>query len=180
MASTRDDCLTCGKPVPQNHGVAFQDGRIIDLSCYIDGLPAARVFRPASVPADQKLLGVHVLVMDDSETILELLRAALEYCGGFVTTIADATEGRAMLQDIHPHVLVTDIAMPHDGLEMVRQVITFAAETGLVIPAVAISAGADGREHLREAGFAAFLPKPFDPLLLADVVAKLDRERRKQ
>jgi len=180
LASTRDDCLTCGKLVPQSHGVAFQDGRIIDLACYVDGLPAARVSRPASVPANQKLLGVHVLVMDDNETTLELLRAALEYCGGFVATAADATDGKAMLQDIQPHVLVTDIAMPHDGLEMVREVIVFAAETGLVIPAVAISAGADGREHLRQAGFAAFLPKPLDPFVLADVVATLDREHRKQ
>lgn len=180
MASIRDDCLTCGKLVPQNQGVAFQDGKLIDLVCYIDGLPAAQVSRPASVPANQKLLGVHVLVVDDRETTLELLRAALEYCGAFVTTAADATEGRAILRDIHPHVLVTDIAMPHDGLEMVREVIAFAAETGLVIPAVAISAGVDGREHLREAGFAAFLPKPLDPFVLADVVAKLHRERRRQ
>jgi CheY-like chemotaxis protein len=180
MASTREDCLTCGKFVPQSHAVAFHDGRIIDLVCYIDGLPAAHVSRPASVPANKKLIGVHALVMDDSETTLELLRAALEYCGAFVTTAADATEGRAMLREIHPHVLVTDIAMPHDGLEMVRQVIVFAAETGLVIPAVAISAGADGREHLREAGFAAFLPKPLDPFVLADVVAKLHSERRTQ
>src|SRR5690242_16116163 len=180
MASTRDDCLTCGKFVPQSHGVAFQDGRIIDLVCYLDGVPAAHVSRPASVPPNQKLLGVHVLVMDDSETTLELLRAALEYSGGFVTTAADAIEGKAMLREIHPHVLVTDIAMPHDGLEMVRQVIAFAAETRLVIPAVAISAGVDGRDHLREAGFAAFLPKPLDPFVLADVVAKFHRERRKQ
>lgn len=78
-----------------------------------------------------------------------------------------------MLREIHPHVLVTDITMPHDGIEMVREVIRFAAETDLVIPAVAISAGADGREHLREAGFDAFLPKPLDPFVLADVVAKL-------
>jgi len=180
MASTRDDCLACGRLVPQHQGVAFQDGRILDLVCYTDGPIAQRVSRAASVPANQRLLGVHVLVMDDSETTLDVLRAALEYSGGFVTTVADATEGRAMLREIHPHVLVTDISMPPDGLETVREVIVFATETGLVIPAVAISAGADGREHLREAGFAAFLPKPLDPFVLVDVVAKLHQERRRQ
>jgi len=180
MATMRTACLTCGKLVPQNQGVAFRDGRILDLVCYVDGLAAAHASRPPLVPANQKLLGVHVMVMDDSETTLELLRAALEYSGAFVTTVTDVTEGKAMLREIHPHVLVTDIAVPHDGLEMVREVIAFAAETGLVIPAVAISAGADGREHLREAGFAAFLPKPLDPFVLADVVAKLHQERRRQ
>jgi CheY-like chemotaxis protein len=180
MASIRDDCLTCGRLVLENQGVAFRDGRVIDLVCYIDGSAAAHTPRPPVAPANQKLLGVHVLVMDDSQTTLELLRAALEYSGAFVTTVTDATEGKAMLREIHPHVLVTDIAMPHDGLEMVRQVIVFAAETGLVIPAVAISAGADGRSHLREAGFAAFLPKPLDPFVLADVIARLHQERRRQ
>jgi CheY-like chemotaxis protein len=36
------------------------------------------------------------------------------------------------------------------------------------------------RDHLREAGFAAFLPKPFDPFVLADVVAQLHQGRRRQ
>jgi len=180
MAFIRDDCLTCGRLIPHHQGVAFRDGRIVDLVCYIDGPAAAHTSGPPIAAANQKLLGVHVLVMDDSQMTLELLRAALEYTGAFVTTVTDATEGRAMLREIHPHVLVTDIAMPHDGLEVVRQIIVFAAETGLVIPAVAISAGADGREHLREAGFAAFLPKPLDPFVLADVIARLHQERRKQ
>jgi CheY-like chemotaxis protein len=178
MASMRDDCSACGNLVPQHQGVAFRDGRIVDLACYIDGPTAERVSHAAPIPANQRLLGVHILVMDDSEMTLDLLRAALEYSGGFVTTVADAAEGRAMLREIHPHVLVTDIAMPHDGLEMVREVIAFAAEKGLLIPAVAISAGADGREHLRDAGFAAFLPKPLDPFVMADVVAKLHQEQR--
>lgn len=180
MASMRDNCLTCGKLVPRDQGVAFRDGRIIDLVCYVDGPPAARMSDPSSVPAHRKLLGVHVMIVDDSQTTLELLRAALEYTGAFVTTVGDASEGRAVLRAVRPHVLVSDIAMPHDGLELVRQVIVFAAETGHVIPAVAISGGADGREHLRDAGFAAFLPKPLDPLVLADVVAKLHQERRTQ
>jgi CheY-like chemotaxis protein len=119
------------------------------------------------------------LVLDDSNSGRDLLRAALEYSGAFVTTAENAIEGQAILREVRLHILVSDIAMPHDGLEMVRQVILFAAETGIVIPAVAISAGRDGRDHLREAGFAAFLPKPLDPFVLADVVAKLHQERRR-
>ena len=178
MASLRDDCLTCGNLVPHDRGVRFQGERIIDLACYVDGAASTHAARPASVPANQRLLGVHVLVLDDTDSTLELLRAALEYSGGFVTTAENAVAGQAILREVRPHVLVTDIAMPHDGLQMVRQVILFAAETGLVIPAVAISAGPDGRDHLRQAGFAAFVPKPLDPFVLADVVARLHQERR--
>jgi CheY-like chemotaxis protein len=168
MDSSRDDCVICGKLVRQNQGVAFQAGRIADLPCYLDGTATM-----ASLPPHQRLLGVHVFVVDDNEITRDLLQAALEYSGAFVTTAMDATEGKAMLRQTRPHVLVSDIAMPNDGLEIVREVIRFAAEAGLVIPAVAISGDGDGRDHLREAGFAAFLPKPFDPFVLAEVVAKL-------
>lgn len=178
MASTRDECLTCGNLVPHHQGVAFRDGRIIDLACYVDGAVSTHAARPA-VLANQRLLGVHVLVLDHSQNTLELLRSALEYSGAFVTTAEGALDGQAILREVQPHVLVTDIAMPHDGMEMVRQVMLFAKETGLVVPAVAISAGRDGRDHLREAGFAAFLPKPLDPFVLADVVAKLHQQRRR-
>ena len=179
MPATRDDCLTCGIFVPHQQGVAFRDGRIIDLVCYLNGAATAHTPRPASVPANQRLVGVHVLVLDDAASTVDLLRAALEYCGAFVTTAENAIDGQAILQQVRPHVIVSDIAMPHDGLEMVRQLMLFAADTGVVIPAIAISAGSDGRDHLRKAGFAVFLPKPLDPFVLADIVAKLHEERRR-
>jgi CheY-like chemotaxis protein len=178
MAPTRDHCLTCGRLVLRDQGVAFRDGGIIDLPCFLEGKPEP-LTHGAPAPPNQTLLGVHVCVVEDDGRVRELLCAVLEYSGGFVTTAKDATEGKAMLRDVHPHVLVTDISMPNDGLEMVREVIVFAAETGLVVPAVAISGSRDGRDHLREAGFAAFIPKPLDPFVLAVVVAKLHQERRK-
>ncbi len=151
----------------------------MDLPCFLDGTPEKRT-PGASVPQNQTLLGIHVLVVEDNDSTLDLLRAALEYSGAFVTTARDAAEGKAMLREVRPHVLVSDIAMPHDGLELVREVIRFAADTGVVIPAVAISAGLDGRDRLREAGFAAFIPKPLDPFVLAEVVATLAQERGKK
>ena len=174
MAPTHDDCLTCGKLVLRDQGVVFRDGGIIDLPCFLDGA----LTNEHPVQPNQTLLGVHVLVAEDNQSALEILRAALEYAGGFVTTAKDAIEGKAMLREVHPHVLVTDISMPQDGLAMVRDVMAFAAETGLIVPAVAISAGRDSRDHLREAGFAASIPKPLDPFVLAEVVAKLHRGRR--
>jgi CheY-like chemotaxis protein len=182
MARTYDDaCFTCGRLVLREEGVAFRDGRIADLPCFVNGASEKHHISPdaSSVQPNQRLFGVYVLIVDDNNSTLEVVRAALEYSGAFVCTATDATEGKAMLREVHPHVIVSDIAMPNDGLEIVREVIMFATETGLVVPAVAISAGADGRDHLREAGFAAFIPKPLDPFVLADVVAKLAQGRKK-
>ena len=179
MARTVDDrCLICGRLVLRHEGVAFRAGRVTDLQCFLDG-PQQQSPRVTAVPANQRLLGVHVLIVDDNSSTVEILRAALEYSGGFVTTAPGANEGKATLREVRPHVLVSDLAMPHDGLEMVREVIVFAAETGLVIPAIAVSAGTHGRgrDHLRESGFAVFIPKPLDPFVLANVVAKLAEGR---
>jgi CheY-like chemotaxis protein len=173
-------CVACGKLVRRDQGVASRDRGIFDLQCFLDGTPEKKT-PEVSVPPNQTLLGVHVFIVEDNDSSLELLRTAMEYSGAFVSTARDAAEGKAMLREIRPHVLVSDIAMPHDGLEMVREVIRFAADTGLIIPAVAISAGSDGREsQLLEAGFAAFIPKPLDPFVLAGVVAKLARESAKK
>lgn len=179
MASARDNCISCGNFVPRDQGVAFGDGGITDLACFVDGNRSTDAAHPVSVPATQKLLGVHLLIVDDAASTIDLLRTALEYCGAFVTTAENAIEGEAILREVRPHVLVSDIAMPNNGLEMVRHIMSFAAKTGFVIPAVAISADWDRRNHLREAGFSAFFPKPLDPFVLAEVVARLSRERRR-
>ena len=171
MVQMREECLTCGNVVPHDRGVVFRERRFVDLYCFLEG-----PVRSPSVPVNQRLLGVHVLLVDDNESTLELFRAALEYCGALVTT-ADALDGEAILRQISPHVLVSDIAMPYDGLETMRQVRLFSAKTSRVIPEIAISGSRRDRHHLREAGFAAFLPKPLDPFVLADVVAKLYGER---
>jgi hypothetical protein len=110
------------------------DAQTLHFSCSAhDGRGHPRT--AASPISRDMLIGIHVLVVENSATTREMLRAAMEYCGAFVTLASSV--------------------------------------------AVAISAGVDGREHLREAGFAAFLPKPLDPFALAEVIAKLHQERRK-
>jgi CheY-like chemotaxis protein len=175
MARIYDEtCWSCGRLVLREEGVAFQDDRVADLGCFIGHVPNRTAGQP-SLPPNRILFGVHVLITEDGVSTAELLRAALEYSGGFVSTARNATEGKAVLRTLRPNVLVTDIAMPNNGLAMIREVIRFASDTGRTIPAVAISAVHDGRHHLRDAGYAAFLPKPIDPLVLATLVAKLAR-----
>jgi len=99
------------------------------------------------------LAGVHVLVVEDTDDSREMLRVALEYCGALVTTAASAEEAKRVLATLRPHVLVSDIAMPDDGLELIREVKTVAATKGLRIPAIAITAYRGRREELLAEGF---------------------------
>jgi CheY-like chemotaxis protein len=67
--------------------------------------------------AHRNLEGVHVLIVEDTDDSRELLRIALEYCGARVTTAESAEKAKQVLETLRPHVLVSEISMPDDGLE---------------------------------------------------------------
>src|SRR6266852_6180081 len=117
------------------------------------------------------LAGVHVLVVEDTDDSREMLRVALEYCGALVTT-ASAEEARRVLATLRPPVLVSDIAMPDDGLELIREVKTVAATKGLRIPAIAITAYRGRREELLAEGFVELVEKPLDPIALCGTIRR--------
>jgi CheY-like chemotaxis protein len=116
--------------------------------------------------------GVHVLVVEDTDDSREMLRVSLEYCGALVTTAASATEAKKVLEHLRPHVLVSDIAMPDNGLELIREVMTVAGEKGVHIPAIAVTAYHDRREELLAAGFAELVEKSLNPIALCGVIRR--------
>jgi CheY-like chemotaxis protein len=118
------------------------------------------------------LAGVHVLVVEDTDDSREMLRVALEYCGALVTTAASAEEAKRVLATLRPHILVSDIAMPDDGLELIREVKTVAATKGLRIPAIAITAYRGRREELLAEGFVELVEKPLDPIALCGTIRR--------
>ena len=118
------------------------------------------------------LAGVHVLVVEDTDDSRELLRVALEYCGALVTTAASADEAKRVLSTLRPHVLVSDIAMPDDGIELIREVRTVAETKGIHIPAIAITAYRGCREELLAEGFVELVEKPLDPIALCGTIRR--------
>jgi CheY-like chemotaxis protein len=177
LAIISDTCSACERLIPYGGGAAFEGGETLHIACYLSGGVETMPSAEAVNRADQQLLGVHVLLVEDDASTTELLTAALEYSGAFVTNAGDVEAGKALLRQFRPHVIVSDISMPHDGFEVVRDVIAFAAASGLRVPAVAILATRDGRQRLRDAGFSAFICQPFDPFLLTAVVEKLAQGR---
>jgi CheY-like chemotaxis protein len=122
--------------------------------------------------ATDDLSGVHVLVVEDTDDSREMLRVALEYCGALVTTAATAEEAKRILATLRPHVLVSDIAMPDDGLELVREVKAVAETRGIRIPAIAITAYRGRREELLAEGFVELVEKPLDPIALCGTIRR--------
>jgi CheY-like chemotaxis protein len=89
-----------------------------------------------------------------------------------ITVVETAEEAKQFLQSVRPHVIVTDISMPGNGVDLVKFAQAFAAAHGSKIPVVAVTvnSGEFMKQHQDE-GFVTHLFKPVDPSELCDAVA---------
>ncbi len=132
---------------------------------------------PGNAP---RLDDLHVLVVDDQQDTRFFLATVLEKCGARVSLAASASEGFALLQELRPDVLLSDIGMPEaDGFSLIKQVRDLPAESGGRTPAAALTAFArvEDRVKVLRSGFQIHLPKPIEPMELITVVANLAGRR---
>jgi signal transduction histidine kinase len=119
----------------------------------------------AAFPPVRPLTGLDVLVVDDEEDNLELVRQLLENAGATARMVGNAHEALREFERRQPDLLVADIGMPDmDGCELLRQ-IRHRTAAGRHIPAVAVTAYARSDDRLRtlSAGFEQHIPKPIEP-----------------
>ena len=120
-----------------------------------------------------------VLVADDSETILLLMRTRLELAGYDVETAADGQEVTERVDpnaDDGPDILLLDAMMPRkSGIDALREL----RAAGLETPALIVSAhqtpdDADAPADLEISGY---LTKPIDFDALLGAVAELTEKK---
>jgi CheY-like chemotaxis protein len=148
-------------------------------------LPAVRRAMPASAGMERaasavdrvpRLDGLRVLVVDDEEDVLDLVRTVLSEQGADVHVATSAREALEHFADVRPDVIVSDIGMPEtDGLSFIRKIRSLPPEQGGRTPAVALTAYARREDGQRAfaAGYQMHVPKPAEPAQLATVVANL-------
>jgi two-component system, OmpR family, response regulator MprA len=116
-----------------------------------------------------------ILVADDSETILLLMRTRLEMEGHEVETAAD---GQEVVDAVHaaprpPDVLLLDAMMPRkSGMDALREL----REAGVDTPALIVSAhtgGGDGNGDRDDLAIDAYVNKPIDFDRLFERIAEL-------
>ncbi len=123
-----------------------------------------------------------VLVCDDSEQIRRLIRINLELDGFVVEEVSDGRSALARLVDESlptPAVVVLDAFMePHDGWWAVHAI--RATPRLADLPCVMVTASVQVHDPVQasEAGFDAFVSKPFDPDRLVDVISHLAESGR--
>jgi PAS domain S-box-containing protein len=129
----------------------------------------------------QWLVGVRVLVVDDSDINLEVAQRILEKQGAIVATCSD---GVAALEHVRVHsrlldVVLMDVQMPSlDGNETTRRIRDDLELTTLPIMALTAGALVGERQRALEAGMNDFISKPFDPQILIRKVRRLVESAR--
>ena len=112
-------------------------------------------------------MSLKVLAVDDSRTMRDMIRLALEPAGFDVHTAEDGVHGTEILEQINPDVIITDINMPRlDGFGFISAVRAKANFRSIPILVLTTEAAADLKTKARNAGATGWIVKPFDPAKL--------------
>lgn len=120
---------------------------------------------------------VRVLLVDDHEDLLSMLRIVLACRSYAVVTASSGKEALAVASNFAPHVVVSDLGMPGmTGLEMMTQM--RAMNQMAPFKSIALSGfdNASDAASSQAAGFDAHLVKPVDFDSLFAVIDKLAQE----
>jgi signal transduction histidine kinase/CheY-like chemotaxis protein len=128
------------------------------------------------VNSSAALHGLRILVVDDEADTRQVISTVIERTGAEVKTCESAHEALELLQQWHPDVLMSDIAMPgEDGYSFINKVRALSVDQGGHTPAAAITAYAreEDRQRVLEAGFQMHIPKPVSSSRLVAMIAHL-------
>jgi two-component system OmpR family response regulator len=116
-----------------------------------------------------------ILYAEDEPDIQTVARLALEMVGGFVVEICN--NGREALEKapgFAPQLILLDMMMPEmDGVTTLSHIKATPALAG--VPVVFMTAKVQPSEvaHFKALGAVDVIPKPFDPMTLADTVRSI-------
>jgi len=117
----------------------------------------------------------NILVADDSETILLLMRTRLEMAGHAVATAADGQEVLERVADgVSPDLLLLDAMMPRkSGIDALREL----RSAGWEVPALIVSAHQNPGDADAPTDLAidAYITKPIDFDRLLETIAELTK-----
>jgi len=118
-----------------------------------------------------------VLLVEDNERNLKLLRDLLEVKGYLVVAAMSAEEGLPLAQADPPNLIVMDIGLPGmDGIAALQVLRADARTRSIPVIAVTASVMQPERETIMKAGFDGYMSKPIDVMgFLALVQTTIER-----
>jgi len=119
------------------------------------------------------LAGERILVVDDDESIRQIVSIFLTDEGYEVASVANGQVALDIVYEFRPHIILLDLRMPvMDGWQFVR---CYRAAPGPHAPIVAFVAALHAEAERDEIGAAGLLAKPFD---LEDLLNAVEDAKR--
>ncbi|MGH8777770.1 response regulator [Paraburkholderia sp.] len=119
----------------------------------------------------------HILAIDDSAAMREILSATLTTAGYEVTLAADGDEGLENALAIPFDLVLTDQHMPgKTGLDLIAALRGNPAYRATPILVLTTESGEPFKAAARAAGATGWIEKPLDPDMLTELVAALAGE----
>ena len=140
-----------------------------EVTKVLNGAPAAAVPPPGAAAAPARLDARTVLVVDDSERVLETAKTALAQ-GFKVVTALSGKDALERFKESQPGVVVVDLVMPEmDGIEVLTKLKELGNPTFI---ALAVRGDTALHDKARKAGYASVIAKPFQAQELLEHVSK--------
>lgn len=119
-------------------------------------------------------MSLTVLTVDDSRTMRDMLRLALDSAGFTVRQAEDGMHGLEVLQQNRPDVIVTDINMPRmDGFGFIEAVRSSDDYGAIPILVLTTESDAEKKARARKAGATGWIIKPFEPEKLVAAIRRV-------
>jgi CheY-like chemotaxis protein len=120
---------------------------------------------------ENRIVPATILIVDDDQTLRELLQLHLRNAGYTVHVAEDAVEAGHLILRQPPDLIISDVNMPHmDGFEFIAAV---RADNSLpYIPVIFLTSEEEGDIRGKELGAVGYVAKPIRADRLLELVAK--------
>jgi two-component system cell cycle response regulator DivK len=118
--------------------------------------------------------GKTILYVEDNELNRKIVRDLLRRTSYRLIEAPDGEAGVQMALAERPGLILMDVQLPKiSGFEATRRLRAEPATADTPIIAITSFALSGDEQRAREAGASAYLPKPFSPFILLDMIRKL-------
>jgi signal transduction histidine kinase len=155
------------------HSPGLGQGSVFEVR--LPALPAALKAEPMAEPKPRHRAPPagrrRVLLVDDSEDILEIVSSLLTFEGYEVLAAHDGPSALEAATSFHPDVAILDIGLPEmDGYELAHHLREDLGDQTPKLIAMTGYGHTEDSERVRAAGFEAHLVKPVDPEALLESI----------
>ncbi|MGL5834478.1 MAG: response regulator [Waterburya sp.] len=116
-----------------------------------------------------------ILLIDDEETIQEVVQVGIEIESGWQVAIASSgAEGIDLAQSQQPDVILLDVMMPEmDGIDTLSQLKSNQKTSAIPVIFLTAKAQAEEKNQFQSLGVVDVITKPFNSMTLASQIAKI-------